>query len=316
MSMQSIVAVGAEFSLTRIEAPRDFVLAELAAATGDRELTSALKAAATRITSEAQTRAAALREQARRRRSEAAEAFTAVAQMVKSAEEDVGLAALAAEEVMDEALRGHLTYIATQEEARVREGIEWLDTARVQVEAASEEAQDLELEAEAITTSACSRPEEAAWRQLTEPFMDRISQAANTSAVMEILEDAERLGLADEGLTEAGACRGRQLNELASRTRETVKLWARYAPGGDGMYPDLTQREATSLAAVGPGTIFEVRSEGQKLAVHTSEDGLVWTKRRAGGPFRPRGAFLRRIRKPDSEPRAAAGRSPHPGGRT
>lgn len=316
MSMQSIVAVGAEFSLTRIEPPRDFVLAELAAVTGDRELASALRAAATRITSEAQTRAAALREQARRRRSEAAEAFTAVAQMVKSAEEDVGLAALAAEEVMDEALRRHLTEIAVQGEACVREGLKWLDTARVQVEAASREARELELEAEAVARSAHSRPEVAAWRQLTEPIIDRIKHATRTRAVGEVLRDAERQGLADERVAEAGACRGRQLNELARRTRETVKLWARYAPGGDGMYPDLTQREATSLAAVGPGRVFEVRGDGQKLAVHTSEDGLVWTKRRAGGPFRPRGAFLRRIRKPDSEPRPAASRSPHPEGRT
>ena len=316
MSVESIVAVETEFSLAKAERPRHFVLAELAAVTGDRELTSALKAVATRITSEAEVRAAVLREQARRRRSEAAEAFTGDAQMVKSAEEDARLAALAAEEVADEALRRHLTEIAVQGEARVREGLKWLDKARVQVEAASEEAQELELEAEAITTSACSRPEVAAWRQLTEPFMDRIKHATSTRAVGEVLKDAERQGLADERVAEAGACRGRQLNELARRTRETVKLWARYAPGGDGMYPDLTQREATSLAAVGPGTVLEVRDDGQKLAVHTSEDGLVWTKRRAGGPFRPRGAFLRRIRKPDSEPRAAAGRSPHPGGRT
>ena len=295
MSMESIVAVGAEFSLTRIEAPRDFVLAELAAVTGDRELTSALRAAASRIIGEAEARAADLREQARRRRSEATEAFTAVAQMVKSAEEDAGLAALAAEEVMDEALRGHLTDIATQEEARTREGIEWLDTARVQVESASKEARELELEAEAVATSAHSRPEVAAWRQLTEPFVDRVNQATSARAVGEILKDAERQGLADERVAEAGACRGRELNELAGRTRETVKLWARYAPGGDGMYPDLTQREATSLAAVGPGTIFEVRSDGQKLAVHTTEDGLVWTRRKACGPFRSRGALVRRI---------------------
>jgi hypothetical protein len=305
--MQSIVAVGTEFSLTRVESPRDFVLAELAAATGDRELTSALKAAATRITSEAQARAAALREQARRRRAQAAEAFTSVTQMLESAEEDARLALLAAEEVADEALRRHLTEIALKDKARVREGLEWLDNARVQVEAASKEAQELELEAEAITTSARSRPEVAAWRQLTEPFVDRVNQATSTSAVGEILKDAEGPGLADERVTEAGACRVRQLSELARCTRETVKLWARYAPGGDGMYPDLTQRESAVLAAVGPGTIFEVRSDGQKLAVHTSEDGLVWARRKASGPFRSRGALVRRILGRAAVPCAAAG---------
>jgi hypothetical protein len=306
MSMRSIAAIGAEFSLTKVETPRDLVLAELAAATGDHELTIALKAAATRITSEAQTRAAALREQARRRRSEAAEAFTSVAQLLETAEADSRLALLALHEVTDEALRRHLTEIAVQGEARVREGLEWLDRARVQVEAASKESQELEFEAEAIATSAHSRPEVAAWRQMTEPFVDRINQATSTRAVGEILKDAERQGLADERVVEAGACRGRQLNELARRTRETVKLWSRYAPGGDGMYPDLTQRESTVLAAVGPGTIFEVRGDGQKLAVHTSEDGLVWTGRKAGGPFRSRSALLRRIPKRAATPCAAA----------
>lgn len=307
MSMQSITAVETGFPLTEAEERRDFVLAELAAVTGDRELTNALRAAANRITCEAEARATTMREQARGRRAEAAQSFTPITEMLARAEEDARLAALAVEEVADEALRRHLTEIAAQEEARVREGAERLERARAQMKTASEEARQLELEAEAVATSARSRPEVAAWRQLTEPFMDRIKQATTTRAVGEILKDAERQGLADERVTEAGACKGSQLNELARRTRETVKLWARYAPGGDGMYPDLTQREATCLAAVGPGTVFEVRDDGQKLAAHTSEDGLLWTRRRAGGPFRSRGAFMRRIRKPDSGPRAAAG---------
>lgn len=306
MTMQSIAAIETEFPLTEVEGPRDRELAELAVVTGDRDLTSALRAAASRITSEAEGRAAALREQARRQGAEAGQAFTAVRDMLARVEEDSRLASLAVEEVTDDALWRHLTEIAAQEEARVREGLEWLERARGQMEAASKEGQDLEHEAEAIVTSAHSRPEVAAWFQLTEPFMDRIRQATSTRALGEILEDAERQGLADERLSEAGACKRRQLNELARHTRETVKLWARYASGGDGMYPDLTQRQATCLAAVGPGTIFEVRDDGQKLAVHTSEDGLVWTRRRAGGPFSSRGAFLRGIRRPAVGPLAAA----------
>lgn len=306
MSMQSIVAVETKFPLTEAEEPRDFLLAELAAVTGDRELTSALRAAASRIVSEAESRTAPLREQARSRRAEAGQALTAVRDMLARAEEDAQLASLAVEEVTDDALRRHLSEIAAQEEARVREGLEWLERARGQTEAASKQGEELEHEGEAIVTSAHSRPEVAAWLQLTEPFMDRIRQATSTRALGEILEDAERQGLADERLSEAGACKRRQLNELARHTRETVKLWARYAPGGDGMYPDLTQRQATCLAAVGPGTIFEVHDDGQKLAVHTSEDGLVWTRRRAGGPFSSRGAFLRGIRRPAVGPLAAA----------
>ena len=293
MATQTTVAIQTDVAVP--ENAQAYGLAELVVVTGDQQLTSALRAAASRITGEAEREAGSLREQARHRRAEAAQAFAAVCRMVAKAEEDVHLAKMAAEEVSDETLHEHLEKIARQEEVRLREGVEWLESAQERVEAASQEARALELQAEVVEMNVTSRPEVVAWRQLTEPFLERIENAKKARAVGEILQNAQRQGLADDRLKQAAASRTRQLGELAWHTRETVKLWARYAPRGDGMYPCVTLPQTSVLAAAGPGTIFELRSDGWKVAIHMSEDGFAWVRQKASGHFKPRGALVRRI---------------------
>jgi hypothetical protein len=218
-----------------------------------------------------------------------------VTEMALHAEEDARLSALAAEQVTDEALRRHLEQIARGDEARLQEGLEWIERAQGRVEVVNEEARALELDADAALRCAQSRPEVIAWHQLTAPFMVLIGRSKTNRVIGEVLQDAERQGLADARLRQAAASRARHLGELAWRTRETVKLWARYAPGGDGMYPCATLPQTSMLAAAGPGTIFELRSDGWKVAIHLSEDGFAWVRRKAGGHFKPRGALVRRI---------------------
>jgi len=270
-------------------------LIDLVVITGDRELIAALRLAAESITKEAQREAVDLREQARRRRVEAAQALAAVRETVVRTEEEARLAAQAVAEVTDEELRRHLQRIASQEQARRRKALEWMERAQDGARLAAEEAQALEARAEQLLNSAEARPEVLAWRQLTAAFMERIQTARSFHAIRKALEEAERQGLDDERMHQAAALRREQLCELARLTRETMKLWARYAPGGDGMFPALTHPRTAILAAVGPGTIFEVNRDGRKLAVHTSHDGLVWVRRRASGPFRAHGARIRRL---------------------
>ena len=293
METESLVAMKAEVVV--VEAAGACGLADLVTATGDQELTSRLKAAAERITLEAESEAQDLHEQALRLRAEAARAFAALTEMVRKAEQDARLSSLAAEQVTDEALQRHLEQVAAGDKARLHEGLEWLERARAGAEAANEEARALEIEADAVSRLAQPRPEVIAWRQLTAPFLERMNGARSRRAVSELLQDAERQGLADKRLRQASASRTRQLGELAWHTRETVKLWARYAPGGDGMYSAVTHPAAALLAATGPGTIFEVSAEGRKVAVHLSEDGFSWVRRKADGPFEARGALVRRI---------------------
>ena len=293
METETIAEMETEFVV--LEAVEARELADLVTVTGDQELTSTLKEAAERITREAESQAQARRERARSLRAEAAQALATVSEMAMHAEEDARLSALAAEQVTDEALRRHLEQIARGDEARLQEGLEWIERAQGRVEAVNEEARALELDADAALRCAQSRPEVIAWRQLTAPFMVLIGRSKTNRVIGEVLQDAERQGLADERLREKAACRTRQLGELAWHTREAVRLWARYAPGGDGMYPCTTLPQTSMLAAAGPGTIFEVCADGQKLAVHLSEDGFVWVRRKASGPFKPRGALVRRI---------------------
>jgi hypothetical protein len=125
------------------------------------------------------------------------------------------------------------------------------------MEAASQEALALESEASAARQQALSRPEVVAWLRLTAPFLDRIERAKCRRAVDDAVRDAERQGFADGRLSEAAASRARQLGAMAWRTRETVKLWARYASGADSMYPRLTLAR-TSMPACG-----RERSSGQ-----------------------------------------------------
>ena len=293
MDTESLLATNVE--VAAVEAAEIHHLADLVTISGDQELTSALKAAAVSITHEAETEAEAHCARARSLRAEAAEAFAAVAETVRKAEEDARLTTQAAEQATDEQLRRHLEKIARADEARVRKGFEWLERAQARAATANAEALTLEHEAEGALRRARSRPEVFAWRQLTAPFLERVERARSRRAVSEAVEDAERQGLADERLVQAAALRTRQVGELARRTRDTARLWARYAPGGDGMYPRLTHAETSMLAACAPGTIFEVSSDRRKLAVHLSDDGLVWVRRKATGPFRSRGAVVRRI---------------------
>lgn len=293
MDTESLLATNEE--VAAMEAAEIDQLADLVTISGDPELTSALKAAAVSINREAETKAEALYARARSLRAQAAGDFAAVAEMVRKAEQDAGLSAQAAEQATDEELRRHLERIARADEARVREGFEWLERAQARVSAANAEARTLEHEAEGALRRAWSRPEVLAWRQVTAPFIERVERARSRRAVSEAVEDADRQGLADERLVQAAALRTRQLGELAWRTRDIVKLWARYAPGGDGMYARLTPAETSMLAACAPGTIFEVSSDRQKVAVHLSDDGLAWVRRRASGPFKGRGALVRRI---------------------
>jgi len=293
METESFVEMKTEVVLVEVAEARG--LADLVTATGDQELTSRLKGAAERITLEAESQAQVLQEQASSLRAEAARAFAAVTEVVRKAEEDARLSALAAEQVTDEALQRHLEQIAAGDQARLNEGLEWLERAQTRAEAANEEARALEVEADAASRQAQSRPEVIAWRQLTAPFMERMKGARSRRAVSEVLQDAESQGLADEKLRQASASRTRQLGELAWHTRETVKLWARYAPGGGRMFPAVTHHGAVLLAAAGPGTIFEVSAEGRKVAVHLSEDGFSWVRRPSAGPFRAHGALVRRF---------------------
>jgi uncharacterized protein YkwD len=270
-------------------------LVALVAVTGDQELISTLRSIAERITLEAESAASALRERGRRVRSEAAQALADVSEMVSKAQEDARLTALAADEATDEALQQHLRQMADTDEARLHEGLEWIERARLRMEEAEGEARALEAEAIAARQQALSRPEVIAWRELITPFLDRIKRAGSRRAVDITVEDAERQGFADSQLREAAALRERQLGELAWRTRETVKLWARYAAGADRTFSRITLLRTSMLAACGPGTIFEVSSDRHKVAVHVSQDGLSWVRREASGPFRARGALVRRI---------------------
>jgi hypothetical protein len=215
--------------------------------------------------------------------------------MVRKAEEDTRLSALAAEEATDEALREHLQQMANADEARLREGLEWIEAAQLRVDAANEGARTLEAEASVARRQAQSRPEVMAWGHLTAPFLERIQRARSRKVVDDVVQDAGHQGLADGRLREAAASRARQLGELAWRTRETVKLWARYAAAGEGMHPRMTLPGTSMLAACGPGAIFEVSSDHRKMAVHLSEDGCAWVRRKASGPFKARGALVRRI---------------------
>jgi hypothetical protein len=287
-------------------------LVELVTATGDRELISTLRSVAEKISGEAESAASTLCEQARRVRSEAAQALADVTQTVGKAEEDARLWALAADQVTDEALRQHLKHMADVDQARLHEGLEWIRRARLRIDAANEEAHTLEAEAGAARQQAQSRLEVVAWRQLTMPFLDRIRRARSRRAVDDIVRDAERQGFADGRLREAAASKVHELGELARRTRETVELWARYASGNDGMYPRLTLPRTSMFAACGPGTIFEVSPDRQKVCVHLSEDGRAWLRQDASGPFRARGALVRRISRHINGGRLAGRQAPHP----
>jgi hypothetical protein len=292
--METEVLVETRTELLVADAEQGRELVELVTVSGDEELISTLKSVAERITGEAESTASTLCERARRVRSEAAQAFAAVTEMVGKAKEDARLSALVADEVTDEALRQHLRQMADADEEHLREGLEWIERAQVRMEAANEEARALEAEARAARQHALSRPEVVAWGRLTAPFLDRIERARRRRAVDDAVQDAEHQGFADGRLSEAAASRARQLGELSWRTRETVKLWARYASSADSMYPRLTLARTSMLAACGPGTIFEVSSDRRKVAVHLSEDGCAWVRREASGPFRARGALVRR----------------------
>ncbi|MGH9650269.1 MAG: hypothetical protein ACRD3I_07335, partial [Terriglobales bacterium] len=198
-----------------------------------------------------------------------------------------------AEEATDDALQEHLREMANTDKARLHEGLEWIERARLRMEAAEGEARTLEAEASSARQQALSRPEVVAWRQLIRPFQDRVNRARSRNAVDNTMQDAERQGFADGQLREAAAVRERQLAELAWRTRETVKLWARYAAGTDRMFSRITHPRTSTLAACGPGTIFEVSSDRRKVAVHLSDDGNTWVRREAHGPFKARGALIR-----------------------
>lgn len=73
------------------------------------------------------------------------------------------------------------------------------------------------------------------------PFLKHIERARRGRAVSVVVQDAERQGLADEGLREAAPSRTRRPGELAWRTREAVKLWVRFVPGNGGMYLRMTR---------------------------------------------------------------------------
>jgi len=293
--METEVLVETRTELLVADAEQGRELVELVTVTGDKEFISTLRSVAEKITGEAENAAGALSEQARRARSEAAQALAAVTEMVRKAHEDARLSALAADEVTDEALRQHLRQMADAADARLHEGLEWMERAQLRMEAANQEARALEAEASSARQQALSRPEVLAWLRLTAPFLDRIERARRRRAVDDAVQEAERQGFADSRLREAAASRARQFGELGWRTRETVKLWARYASGADRLYPRLTLARTSMLAACGPGTIFEVSSDRRKVAVHLSEDGCAWVRREASGPFRARGALVRRI---------------------
>jgi hypothetical protein len=293
METELLVETRTELLVADAEQCRELV--ELVTVTSDEELTSTLKSEAERITGEAEGKASTLCERARRVRSRAAQAFAAVTEMVRKAEEDARLSALVADEVTDEALRQHLRQMADADEVHLREGLEWMERAQLRMEAANEEARTLEAEASAARQRALSRPEVVAWQRLTTPLLDRIKRAKSRRVVDDVVQDAEWRGLADGRLREAATSRTRQLDELAWRTRETVKLWARYAAAGEGMHPRMTLPGTSMLAACGPGAIFEVSSDHRKMAVHLSEDGCAWVRRKASGPFKARGALVRRI---------------------
>jgi hypothetical protein len=293
--METESLVGMNTGIPGMQAAESHQLVELVTATGDQELISTLKSVAARITTEAESAAGAFSERACLVHSEAAQALAAVTKMVRKAQEDARFSALATEQVTDEALRHHLEQIARAGEARLHEGLERIERAQLWLQAADKEARALEAEAKAALQQAQSRPEVIAWRKLTTPFLERIGRAWSRRVVNDAIREAERQGLADEILSEAAISRMRQLGELAWRTRETVSLWARYAPGGDGMYPAITRPGTSQLAAAGPGTIFEVSPDIRKVAVHLSEDGCAWVRRKASGPFKARGALVRRI---------------------
>ena len=311
--MQTDVLVETRTELLVAGAEQGRELVELATVTGDRELISTLRSVAEKIIGEAENAAGALCEQARRARSAAAQALASVTEIVGKAEDDARLSALAADEVTDEALRKHLRQMAGAADARLKEGLEWMERAQLRIESANEEARSLEAEASAARQQALSRPEVVAWQQLTTPLLDRIKRARSRRAVDDVVQDAERRGLTDGLMGEAAASKTRKLGELAWRTRETVKLWARYAAGADGMYPGLTLPRTSLLAACGPGTIFEVSSDRRKVAMHQSEDGCAWVRREASGPFRARGALVRRIKSLTSAAAPDSRRSPGPG---
>ena len=284
---------GLDFEVAEVDA-----LANLATVTGDRRLTEALRLATERITSEAKKEAALLREQARSLRAEAAKAYATASELLSKADEEGRLAALAVEEVSDEGLRRDLNRIVSFEDARRAKAIEWLEKAQELIRAACQEAGVLDRRAERMLSDARARPEVVAWRHLTAECRAQIERGRNATAIDGALREAVHQGLMDEHMRHAAVHRKRQLGELARRTRETVKLWARYAPGGDGLYPSLTLPGTALLTVAGPGTIFEVGADGQKLAVHRSDDGFVWARRRARGPFKSRGAMTRRIGRP------------------
>jgi hypothetical protein len=293
METELQVETRTELVLPAAEQGRELV--ELVTVTGDQDLISTLKSVAERIAGEAECAAGALCERARSVRSEAAQALAVVTEMVRKAEEEARLSALAVDQSTDEALRQHLQRMANADEARLHEGLEWIERAQLRIEAADEEARILEAEANLTRKQARSRPEVIAWRKLTAPFLVRIERTRSRRAVEDVMQDAMRRGLSDNRLAEAAASRARQLTELAWRTRETVKRWALYASAGDGMHPRLTLPRTSMIAACGPGTVFEVTSDRQKVAVHLSEDGSVWVRRKAYGPFKARGALVRRL---------------------
>jgi hypothetical protein len=304
MAIDTTEAAQVEASALDFEVAEADTLADLATATGDPGLTEALRIAAERITCAAEAEAAGLREQARIRRTEAGQTYAAASELLAKTSEEGRLLELAAEEVSDEGLRRHLVGIVAFEDARRAKAVEWLERAQELLEAASQEAKELEARAEGILNYTRARPEVIAWRQLTAQCLDRIERARNARAIDSALHAAERQGLIDERLRQAAVERKRQLGELARRTREAVKLWARYASGTDGLYPSLTLSGTVLLVAAGPGTIFEVSADGRKLAVHLSEDGVVWVRRRAHGRFEARGAMARKVGRP-ADPRLA-----------
>ncbi|MEE9230677.1 MAG: hypothetical protein V3U86_08225 [Acidobacteriota bacterium] len=310
MATETTEAVRMDADALDFEVAETGALADLAAATGDRGLTKALRLAAERITSTTEMEAIYLREQARSRRAEAAKTYATASELVLKANEEGQLAELAVEEVSDEGLRHHLDGIVAFEDARRAKAIEWLERAQEILKTASLAATELERRAECTLRDAQARPEVIAWRRLTAECLDQIEHARSATSIDGALREAEGQGLIDERLRKAAVQRKRRLGELAQQTRETVKLWARYAPGGDGLHPPLTLRGTALLAAAGPGTIFEVGADGRKLAVHRSDDGLVWVRRRAGGRFKPRGATMSRIERPARPTPANGGRLP------
>src|SRR3990172_5028505 len=132
METEVLIETRTELLVADAEQARELV--ELATVTGDKELICTLRSVAERITGEAESGASALCEQARRVRSEAAQALAAVTGIVGKAEVDARLSALAADEVTDEALRQHLRQMADADDARLQEGLEWMERAQLRME--------------------------------------------------------------------------------------------------------------------------------------------------------------------------------------